>query len=631
MGWAGFSIQAISPMHIRVYARTRRFACLALAALIAASFATGTSGASTVTVTASVASHSSMSTTCKTGTANVTSFGAAVLPGASAVTSSDCSVVFGSNNDTAMLRAYQADGAGTAMYLPPAGALDSSFGSGGKASIAVSSTGEDTANAVAVQSDDRTVLAGQVAQDFAVARLNVDGSADTSFGCATPPCSGWARTAIGSARDEANGVLVQPDGKILLAGSSQDATPYWNFTLVRYNANGTLDTGFGSGGMVVASVVAGDDLGYSVALQPDGKILVAGSGWGGASGNDVMLARFNTDGTLDANFGSGGKVVRDAGGNDYARSMTLLADGKIVIGGYTSVGGTQDWMLMRFTAAGAVDTTFGTSGTTTTAVRTGEDRIEALVERPDGKLVVAGRSLDSSGNRDIAVGRYSAAGVLDTTFGTSGYTILSADPLVDDAKSIYLQPDGRIVTVGRGSANDVVLARFLENGTVDTALNGTGILMFNFAASKVDGEARAVTAASDGRYVIAGFNAYGNTGNMWAARLSSTAVSDFSGTVSDWSTAGTNMFGACLRSVAGAGVVGTWTVDANADCTATNSDPWNPLARTAATPGSKVAASTTVGTIDATANLRFGIRAASSQKPGGYIAPIVFEVVAPNA
>ncbi|HNL77273.1 MAG TPA: DUF4347 domain-containing protein, partial [Accumulibacter sp.] len=173
--------------------------------------------------------------------------------------------------------------------------------------------------------------------------------------------SGKVTTAIGTGNDSGTSTLVQPDGKVLVAGYALVDSTY-NFALLRYNTDGTLDTSFGSGGKVTTAIGASSDSGNSVAIQTDGKILVAGNTWNGNS-NDFGLVRYNTDGSLDTSFGTGGKVTTAVGaGDDFASSVYVQTDGKIVVAGTTVISGNYDFALVRYNANGSLDASFGTGG-----------------------------------------------------------------------------------------------------------------------------------------------------------------------------------------------------------------------------------------------------------------------------
>ena len=225
------------------------------------------------------------------------------------------------------------------------GDLDTTFDSDGKVTTAIGS-GTDRAFSVAIQSDGKIVVAGLSNNgsndDFALVRYNTDGTLDTNF-----DSDGKVTTAIGSGNEQALSVAIQSDGKIVAAGRSSNGSND-DFALVRYNTDGTLDTTFDSDGKVTTAIGSGTETAYSVAIQSDGKIVAAGFSFNG-SNNDVALVRYNTDGTLDTNFDSDGKVTTDIGSyNDYARSVAIQSDGKIVVAGFSNNGSNDDFALVRY-------------------------------------------------------------------------------------------------------------------------------------------------------------------------------------------------------------------------------------------------------------------------------------------
>ena len=326
------------------------------------------------------------------------------------------------------------------------GSLDTSFSSDGKVTTDFGTTFE-AARGVAVQSDGKIVAAGYTgsgsATDFAVARYNADGSLDTSFSS-----DGKVTTAIGSASDIAWAMALQSDGKILVAGSSNNGTNN-DFALVRYNANGTLDTSFSGDGKVTTAIGSGASSAAGMALQSDGKIVLAG--YVGFR-DDFALARYNTDGSLDTSFSSDGKVITDGGGTlDAANAVTVQSDGKIVAAGH--INSLTTLGMIRYTSAGALDTSFGTGGKLTASGTLAANAV--AMHRGDG-IVVA-----SSSNNDFALLRYYLDGTLDTTFGSNGKVTTDINSSADAAYSIAVHPDtAKIVAVGE-AADDFALARYL--------------------------------------------------------------------------------------------------------------------------------------------------------------------------
>ena len=228
--------------------------------------------------------------------------------------------------------------------------------------------------------------------DLAVARFNPNGSLDAPFGT-----NGKVSNTLSPTSDLARAVRLQTDGKIVAVGYAFTSSNF-DYALVRYNINGSLDASFGTNGRVFTDFGdARSDAAYAALIQPDGKIVAGGSAQtpGGAPSN-FALARYNTDGSLDTNFGTGGKTTTDFFGlADRIHALVLQTNGKIAAAGYATVPASSshtDFALARFNANGSIDSTFGTNGKTTTNFvnAIGEDRAFALVLQADGKLVAAG-------------------------------------------------------------------------------------------------------------------------------------------------------------------------------------------------------------------------------------------------
>ncbi len=351
----------------------------------------------------------------------------------------------------------------------PNGLLDTTFDGDGRRSITVDSASCSGAScsgarAVAIQSDGKIVILGGVTAgaSFTVAalRLNPNGSSDTTFG--TAGFATFSATSFG------NDIALQPDGKILLAMASNG-----NWRICRLNTNGAVDTTFGVGGFANTDFGGNDDMPHAMAVLPDGKILVAGYGSG-----DFALARYTTTGVLDSSFGTGdGRVLTDfSGGIDAVYGLAVQSDGKIVVAGSTTTIAELNFALARYNANGSLDTTFSDDGKAQTNINSGNSDIANDVAiQSDGKILLVG----GNNNRDFVLARYIPDGSLDTNFGNGGIVftdIFSNDP--DTANAIAIQPDGRIVVAGTGQNNanptDFAVARYLPNGINPFDFEGDG-------------------------------------------------------------------------------------------------------------------------------------------------------------
>jgi uncharacterized delta-60 repeat protein len=390
------------------------------------------------------------------------------------------------------------------------GTLDITFGSGTGKVITAMGSGEDTANAIAVQPDGKLVVAGScfngTDDDFCLARYSANGVLDTTFGS-----GGKVTTDLFGSRENANSIAVQPDGKIVVAGSC-NVIAGREFCLARYSANGVLDPTFGDGGTVWTTVTFLDDFANALAIQPDGKFVVAGYCYHGGLGSDFCLARYNTNGGLDTTFGSAGLVFTDLSTyDDEARSLVVQPDGKILVAGSCS----NSFCLARYNANGALDATFGSSGTV--IAFGGGSYGRALALRPDGWIVVAGECY--AGGWDLCLVRFSANGALDPSFGGSGKVVTPMGSDNDYARALALQPDGRIVVAGycwNGTRNDICLARYNASGALDTSFNNTGKVITPIGSS--DSVATALALQPDGKIVVAGYCSNGSNNDFCLGR-----------------------------------------------------------------------------------------------------------------
>jgi uncharacterized delta-60 repeat protein len=293
----------------------------------------------------------------------------------------------------------------------------------------------------------------------------------------------------GATEDEPFELVRQPDGKFVAPGKSYNGPSHnTDFTVIRWNADGTQDTSFGTNGWARVDFFGGIDEALSVALQPDGKILVAGTTFNTSNNtSDMGLARFNSDGTLDttfATYGAPGVAALDfTGGAEQALGILLLPDGKIMLGGYTTINGRPfDFALARYNADGSLDTTFGLQGRVATDIGGGQDIIVRLRLQPDGKIVAGGMSYDTTAkNMDYAVARYLPNGQLDPTFspaGKAGVETLDFSGGNDIGFAITLRWDGKIImggfTYNPTTDFDMGIAQFNSNGTLDTSFASYG-------------------------------------------------------------------------------------------------------------------------------------------------------------
>jgi uncharacterized delta-60 repeat protein len=308
---------------------------------------------------------------------------------------SDAAWAVAIQRDGKIVAAGVADGDfGLARYNAD-GSLDSGFGIRGK--ITIDFGGDDRVNALALQPDGKIVAAGFADRlDFALARINPDGSLDETFGS-----HGSVTTDFFGSRDLAFAVSIQVDGLIVAAGIA-GAFPAGQFALVRYNADGSLDTSFGAGGKVTTAFTRGAEA-HLLSVQPDGKIVVHGF-VDNRSSRDAVSARHDADGTLDRSFGTDGLVVTDFGGRNFGSAVTTQTDGKFVVAGFDDVLPYYDFTLARYEPDGQIDSTFGRNGRILTEFGA-NSWINAVAIQPDGKIVAAGYVRSPSG-ADFGLVRY---------------------------------------------------------------------------------------------------------------------------------------------------------------------------------------------------------------------------------
>jgi uncharacterized delta-60 repeat protein len=411
------------------------------------------------------------------------------------------------------------------------GSLDTHFGNGGITQIDFAGHG------IILQPDGKILVAGDADSSglwgtaFALARYNPDGTLDTRFGQGGEVLTTFPREQVG-------GGASQADGKIVVVGStpSSERSGDNTFTVVRYTSDGALDPSFGSGG-VVTTDFGGDDEAYGVAIQYDGKIVATGSSvhhtivpcspntprsivmpdgsvrkvapYDGLTtilqDGTFATARYNADGSLDDGFGTGGTVLtrfdsqetQTDFGLDNADAVVVQADGKLLVGGVAA----GRFALTRYNPDGTTDQSFGTDGRTTTLFSYTSTFLEnpdgvhyildswtqwafytaiaGIALQPDGKFVVAAsdHTLDLSSPLDLALARYNPDGTLDCSFGTAGKTNTYAGGCLAGVSSIALEPDGKVVVTAASLAtrgpSRMVMLRFL--GDTPSSLQAPGV------------------------------------------------------------------------------------------------------------------------------------------------------------
>lgn len=444
----------------------------------------------------------------------------------------------------------------TCVTPAPNGSLDPAFGTGGKVASNIAFVAPTVAArmGMALQADGRILLVGALK----LARFNSDGTADASFGVggvATVPFNG-------SPNDFAQGVAVQSDGRIVVVGtlSVGGATAgKQDFALARFNANGTVDTGFGNGGVVTTDFDGSQDVARRIAIQADGKLLVAGFSTivrGAVAENQYALARYNADGSADVSFANGlGRTTTGFGGTiNWAQGLTVQRNGRIVVAGRTAVDGGSDPRVgvarylgantlfgNHIVAAGSQDEDFNDpdfdgpllGGQIGTDLNVGgwEEAVD-VVEHPgvDGQLLVATRSTLAGKAR---FGLATFINRTDTNTGRvyGGYfpsplqpTLIDFSGQSDEPSAMAIQSDGKVLMVGRtdifGANPNMGIARFVpgsQQATIDTSFGSAGMVTVDFFGSFE--RAEAVAVQSDGKIVVGGYARNGGTTVFAVVRL----------------------------------------------------------------------------------------------------------------
>ncbi|WP_051385046.1 T9SS type A sorting domain-containing protein [Flavobacterium enshiense] len=398
------------------------------------------------------------------------------------------------------------------------GSLDDTFGENGKVTTGLGSA-DDYSNSIAIQRDGKIVLAGESNGDFALARYNSNGILDNTFGE-----NGKVITDVVEDIDSGKSVAIQSDDKIIVAGvgrnfDSSDS----NFALMRYNSNGSLDNSFDHDGKVITDFGSSNSFGTAVNIQSDGKVVMAGSTWDGFQ-YDFALVRYNINGSLDNTFGNNGKVITDLGGyhDDYATAMTLQKDGKIIVAGYRNKGSSSspdtDFSLVRYNSNGSPDNSFGIGGMITTAVGNSNDFGNSVAIQNDNKVVVAGYSSNGY-NWDFALVRYKSDGTLDNTFSSDGKVTTDVGNANDYGNSIAIQSNGKIIVAGyiaNGDQWDFALVCYKSDGSLDGTFGAGGKVITDLGSVNDIGSKMALQ--NDGKILLSGYIDNGSNYDFALAR-----------------------------------------------------------------------------------------------------------------
>lgn len=309
-------------------------------------------------------------------------------------------------------------------------------------------------------------------------------------------------TSIGKGEDHGEVVVVQRDSKIVVAGVTN-----WqgrsDIAVVRYQPSGEIDQSFGTDGKVTTDL-GGQERVYGLAIQQDGRIIVAGYTKTKKEA-DFALVRYNPDGSLDLSFGKEGVVLTDVGGDDEIHYLVLQPDGFIVVAGFSSRGENSNFVVARYQPKGVLDPSFGGKGWIVSDF-TNDDRLYGLTLQKDGKIVAAGSIFFSQSEDDCVVVRYSPDGTLDESFGEKGLSIVQMSQKQDMCSSVTVQNDGKIIVagfaIGKRNKADMAVARVDSSGKLDPSFGSKGFVLVDFKRGA--DVAHAITLWQDQYILIAG-------------------------------------------------------------------------------------------------------------------------------
>ena len=379
------------------------------------------------------------------------------------------------------------------LALAAGGELDPTFDGDGRVTLDLGAADESAVD-VAVQPDGKIVVLGTTGMSAVLARYTSTGALDTTF-------DGDGFLVFTSLHPSA--LALQPDGKIIVAGTANA-----DFALARFKDDGTPDDSFDGDGLASADFVNhSNDIGRGVALQSDGKIVVGGSSDANHELGTVTVARFKGDGTLDDSFynhGFRGWCCM----NSYATAVAIQTNGKIVVAGSTGVfSHTPRFFVSRLKTNGTRDSSFSNDGQLQTKFGAEAHGLDVAVQA-DGRVVVAG-SVGAFKHSDFALARYTSSGKLDTTFSGDGKRRMDFSGGADEALGLVIQPNGRIVAAGfaaplhHPSDADFGLARYRSNGSLDLSFSANGKQRVRFGTNDQD-SGFAVARQADGKLVVAG-------------------------------------------------------------------------------------------------------------------------------
>lgn len=405
--------------------------------------------------------------------------------------------------------------------------LDSTFNDDGMVTTVID-VNADYIFSIAIQSDDKTVAAGMAmisgANQAALARYKLDGSLDSTFGT-----NGIVLVSVGGLSDAASSVAIQSDGKIVIGGSTYNTT--LDFFAIRFLTDGTLDTTFSGDGIAIIPIGTANDVCRDILIQSDGKIILSGKSQVSSGSNAFGLARLNTDGSLDTNFGTVGVLTTIFGTNsgDFSDCLGigLQSNGKIVATGeFGQSSGPGAMPFARYNTDGSLDNTFGSGGQMLIFQDTTFYDGLGITIQSDDKIIIISEDNPMSQDNDLVVARLDQDGNPDNTFGNNGVVISDLFGADDYGASVIMQPDGKILVSGYAfngtSLMDPFVARFNTNGTLDLTFGTSGAVFSDFGTG--GNTSSSVALQSDGKIVIGGCVNAGSTADFALARYIPQAI-----------------------------------------------------------------------------------------------------------
>jgi uncharacterized delta-60 repeat protein len=400
-----------------------------------------------------------------------------------------------------------------------AGSLDQSFGSNGIVTTAIGN-GNDYGNSMVIQNDGKIVVVGTNGVNFALVRYNSDGTLDKNFGN-----EGKVSTSIMPGNAICNSVALQSDGKLVVSGYN-GIFPNYDIVLARYDSNGILDNTFGNGGLVITSIGNAPIISNGLVIQNDGKILLTGN-FDNGSNADVLVLRYNSNGNLDSTFDSDGIVITSIGpANEIGRAIAIQGDGKIIVTGYsyTPKSFAYEFFVLRYNINGSLDISFDNDGILTTDIIKENDYGEDIIIQADDKIIIAGYSFTGF----LCLARYQSNGKYDDSFGNNGKVSIPFSSAYQNSYSAILQSDGKILVCGysklNGPNSDFAIARFTNLGKLDSSFGLDGIV--TTPIGKGEDIATSIDIQKDGKIIVAGRSFNGTNYDFAIARYNNDNTSD---------------------------------------------------------------------------------------------------------